>query len=640
MIWKSHVSYLGKAADILVAAGHDVTTLLMPVEEGLTDKGTKLAKTITLGESEGVKDAAKKVSNFKTSLWTQNIGNPIQFFEVAAFFRDICKESCKNVINNDTLTEYKMRKSIKLIVLLFCCVHVINTVKVLFIVPQIWKSHVSYLGKAADILVAAGHDVTTLLMPVEEGLIDKGTKLAKTITLGESEGVKDAAKKVSNFKTSLWTQNIGNPIQFFEVAAFFRDICKESCKNVINNDTLTEYVKAQKFEIAIVHSFDACSLGLIKLYEIESHITTFAGGIIPNQYQYYGLTYPVAQVPVLTSGYADTEMGFGNRFKNAMNYFFNTHFGYQGIVSINEIFEEKFGKGFVDIGKQISDATFHVSNADPYLSFSHPLLHKIVEVGGFTLGNHKVLENKWDAILNKRKYNVLISYGSNAQSIHMPIQMKNAFLAAFKKFSDVNFIWKYETPSDGTAKNLDNVHLVEWLPQNDLLNDGRIDAFITHGGLNSISEAAHAGVKLIVTPLFADQFLNAKIVSNKVKIGVTLTREDAEVPELLFDALTKILKPDSEISTHSLQLKEMIKNRPLNNKEVFIKHVEFAARFKNLNLNMEGRDMPLYQYLLLDVILLIVIVLAIVLGSLLFVVLIIYRCCVGKKQVQPSKKSN
>ena len=34
------------------------------------------------------------------------------------------------------------------------------------------------------------------------------------------------------------------------------------------------------------------------------------------------------------------------------------------------------------------------------------------------------------------------------------------------------------------------MQVVEWTPQNDLLGDSRVKAFVTHGGLNSIYEVS------------------------------------------------------------------------------------------------------------------------------------------------------
>ena len=41
--------------------------------------------------------------------------------------------------------------------------------------------------------------------------------------------------------------------------------------------------------------------------------------------------------------------------------------------------------------------------------------------------------------------------------------------------------------------------VVEWTPQNDLLGDSRVRAFVTHGGLNSIYEVG-AACALVAMP--------------------------------------------------------------------------------------------------------------------------------------------
>lgn len=50
-----------------------------------------------------------------------------------------------------------------------------------------------------------------------------------------------------------------------------------------------------------------------------------------------------------------------------------------------------------------------------------------------------------------------------------------------------------------------NVKALAWVPQNDLLGDGRLAGFVTHGGINSIYEAAYHGVPVAGIPIFGDQ---------------------------------------------------------------------------------------------------------------------------------------
>ena len=55
----------------------------------------------------------------------------------------------------------------------------------------------------------------------------------------------------------------------------------------------------------------------------------------------------------------------------------------------------------------------------------------------------------------------------------------------------------------------DNVKLMSWLPQNDILGHPKTRLFICHAGLNGILESTYHGVPMILTPFFGDQFYNA-----------------------------------------------------------------------------------------------------------------------------------
>ncbi|KXJ22627.1 UDP-glucuronosyltransferase 2A3 [Exaiptasia diaphana] len=68
-------------------------------------------------------------------------------------------------------------------------------------------------------------------------------------------------------------------------------------------------------------------------------------------------------------------------------------------------------------------------------------------------------------------------------------------------------IWKYKGKMPPNVGQ--NVKIVPWFPQNDLLGNSATKVFVTHAGLNSIYEACFHGVPMVVVPFFADQFSNA-----------------------------------------------------------------------------------------------------------------------------------
>ncbi|KAH6777619.1 hypothetical protein C2S51_008931 [Perilla frutescens var. frutescens] len=64
--------------------------------------------------------------------------------------------------------------------------------------------------------------------------------------------------------------------------------------------------------------------------------------------------------------------------------------------------------------------------------------------------------------------------------------------------------------------------LVEWAPQEEVLNHPAVGGFLTHCGWNSTLESIAAGVPMICWPYFADQMVNSRFVSEVWKIGLDI----------------------------------------------------------------------------------------------------------------------
>ena len=87
----------------------------------------------------------------------------------------------------------------------------------------------------------------------------------------------------------------------------------------------------------------------------------------------------------------------------------------------------------------------------------------------------------------------------------------------------------------------DNVKLLPWLPQNDILGHPKTRLFIGHAGLNGILESTYHGVPMILSPFFGDQFDNAQIAKHVgfAELVVLETTLAEEFASLIREVLTQ-----------------------------------------------------------------------------------------------------
>lgn len=75
---------------------------------------------------------------------------------------------------------------------------------------------------------------------------------------------------------------------------------------------------------------------------------------------------------------------------------------------------------------------------------------------------------------------ILIAFGSHVKWDFAPRRVIHAFLQVVNNMSDYRIVWSYRgTPLDVKS----HVKLMEWIPQNDLLNHPKTKLFFSHGGL-------------------------------------------------------------------------------------------------------------------------------------------------------------
>ncbi|ULT97079.1 hypothetical protein L3Y34_005121 [Caenorhabditis briggsae] len=484
--------------------------------------------------------------------------------------------------------------------------------KVLVWLPVTGHSHLKFMSTVAHILQDEGYNVT-LLLPLIDYTLNKTNlpiteKINHKIRLDIHPGVLRAINNMGGKAAGQQTWTMGSGIYGFDgIRYLLSDLYSYTCDGIFHNTELLERLKNENYEIGLSEPFFVCGfalfdhLGIDKILSIDSHI---------------GLEGPkMAHGQAITSSYLPSafsegsdQMTFFERVVNLYETYLNRRFALlihdkemaamQGIYKGKETWEELMRL-----------PAYMFTNSNPLLDFPNPRTSKFIEVGGIAADEKRVdevLPEFYNDILNLRNHTVLISFGSNAKSVFMPIEYRNSLITALGKMSDVTFIWKYENTSVNIVKQWDssiqNVFLVDWMPQQALLADPRLDLFVTHGGLASTNEVAFSGKPAVMVPVFGDQTRNSRMLERHGGVLV-LRKEMLQYPSAIKNAIMSVLN-DKSFAQRARNLAKLLNNQPESPKDVFLKYFNFVARFgKPDGIDSNAANISFFAYYYLDLIL-------------------------------------
>jgi len=106
----------------------------------------------------------------------------------------------------------------------------------------------------------------------------------------------------------------------------------------------------------------------------------------------------------------------------------------------------------------------------------------------------------------------------NPQTV--PKSLMNSFMAAFARLPQ-KVLMKYQGHLDNIPEN---VKIMEFIPQQDVLAHPKTRVFLTHCGLHGVMEAIHFGVPMVGMPIFigkiekqARSFIICILISTSIK---------------------------------------------------------------------------------------------------------------------------
>ncbi|XP_020208497.1 UDP-glycosyltransferase 90A1 [Cajanus cajan] len=115
--------------------------------------------------------------------------------------------------------------------------------------------------------------------------------------------------------------------------------------------------------------------------------------------------------------------------------------------------------------------------------------------------------------------------------------------------SKVSFLWVMRKEEWGVGGGFEErvkgrgMVVREWVDQREILMHESVGGFVSHCGWNSVLESVCAGVPIVAWPVMAEQYLNARMVEEEMKVGLRVERCDGSVRGFVkWEGLQKAVK--------------------------------------------------------------------------------------------------
>ena len=382
------------------------------------------------------------------------------------------------------------------------------------------------------------------------------------------------------------------------------------CDGLFQDTKLLQTIKNSHFDFAIVDGI--YPFGFYALaYKFDIPYAMLSIPVAPLTYRIPHLSSQVPNIFLLSGD----KMSFFTRLLSfMMDMLEYVSYAYYRGDFINKYVQEK---KFLSNLELIQAAKLSFQIYDPVLRFPRPKMPNVVFVGDIMARKSQELSEDLTKLLNSAKDGaVVVSLGTMIESL--PVNLTNILYDALGQIKYLVIMKKAGIVPANLAKN---IHLLEWIPQNDLLGHKNVKLFITHCGLNSVIEAVYHGVPIVGLPLAYDQPFNAFALDLK-GYGKQLKWGDFKAKDLK-EAIEEVLGNPvfGEKAKHmSMSFRDKM-DTPAERVSFWIDHVlqhgDGHLRTKAFNLN-------LFQFLMWDVYLFLLLVLII---SLIFTFYFTKLCC-------------
>ncbi|XP_059155335.1 UDP-glucuronosyltransferase 1A1-like [Physella acuta] len=486
--------------------------------------------------------------------------------------------------------------------------------------PGLIKSYFLYHANIGQALIDLGHEVW-ICMPeylTHSNLIKN--KDIKVLKFGEDLG--DILQRVSvntsmfdNFWKGIDTNSNNAPA--------LTKVMKELVAKVLSDQTFINNIKNVNPDFMVVDGFKflrnifvlPCKLGVPfavigTVHDLVMHRVPFSPAVEP------AVPYRV-----------NNRMTFYERLSSTLRTVLEL--SYDMFTDSDIVTRIAPEKPYTTISDIILKAEIFIAELDHILDYPRPMLPNTKLIGGSSVSEPKPLIGEFKEFVDESTNGiVVVSFGGN--EIPFPSHIINKMVSAFKQL-DLNVVWRANVTSPVPDKLMTSL----WIPQNDLLGHPKTKVFVSHCGKNGQYEALYNAVPILCFPIYGDQFYNSERIRFKgfgLKGDIRKITEEELISTINELANNKQYKIN--IDRASKLFKELYKV-PSKEAAYWIDHV---MKYGGDYMRSSGQEMPLYQFLLLDVIAFIAAVLSGVVVIFILIVRFCYRRFFTKRTVKKKKE--
>ncbi|XP_049818507.1 uncharacterized protein LOC109607683 [Aethina tumida] len=453
--------------------------------------------------------------------------------------------------------------------------------KVLFVAPIASYSHQIYYRRIWLKLAERGHDLTVMTTDV----MDNAPNNVEQIDWGFAYKIRQ-----EEFDSSkIWLRCGVNILCALSDMSkmYFKTLDEElshpKVQQLLKNET-------EHFDLVIIEQHCNHFAALARRFNCPL-IGVSSGGVINTNHEMLGN-------PAHPSQYPDVFLTFYGQLSYIERIISSINWLVMKFLALNDdgVYRKHFGSDMPHFRDLIQDMDLLLINTHPVLD-SRPLVPWTIRIGGLThIGSPKPLPTDIESFLDSgTKGVVYISFGTNVKVSHIEPSFLDVLLDTFKSLP-YKVLWKL----DSVPKNVsNNVMVVKWLPQQDVLRHKNIKLFITQGGLQSFDESVYNHVPMIVIPFVSDQKMNAKMI-NSLELGIHVDKKTATA-RILREAIERVIT-DQKYKKNVEQLAIYLQDQPMSGLDTAIWWIEYVIRHKGAkHLRLTQTSLPLYQYLCLDI---------------------------------------